>query len=428
MIRSHSIAVLLALAASAPALAVDTVIVVDLSDQLGTPPGLKTLRYVAQLDDAGARPLSVSAELPAPLEISTNDPLGFRNDAGRLSGQPGDDFPNAPIGEAWDSWVALDSDLLDPNPILLSPNFAGGTIPAIAGTSIVDAGGSWYLIPDPTIDWDSNHIVLGQFTVGETYDVTFNAVLNWLGSDGAIHALTVTPCDGSTAETIDVCPRADLDGDGVIGFTDLTTVLSHWGSAVHSWQPVDGAVHVETMSQPATPRSCAIVRAVDTSGFGSAAPDVSHTNQGATISAHAASHVTLSGSSTVLSVSGDAMYSDDGAVSAIATAHATSELVFDVGAPVMCTLTFTSCATSSSAQLTSDNGFTRLCQNYSGILAPGRYTLSGFAFADDSLPMEQFAVSLMLHDDARGADLDDDGTIGLGDVISILSAWGPCGE
>ncbi|MHC5114596.1 MAG: hypothetical protein ACYTGP_09235 [Planctomycetota bacterium] len=214
----------------------------DVSDSVGAPAGLKTLRVFANFDDPTDRVFGVGAE-PAlgGISFTTTDPDGLRNE-----GQ-GADFPMQPLVADWDSYVTIGDDANFFNQILDWAGAAG----SIEGTSFGWTDGGWYRNDFVTGGIAGPSVLVAQFTIGVGFDFEFSGLVQWrdvnhpafassgftVSSFGIVTSgaccLTPTLCIVTTEE-----PCAGLGGQflgvGVECATQVLDVPCHPGdTAVH---------------------------------------------------------------------------------------------------------------------------------------------------------------------------------------------------
>lgn len=403
--------------------------VLDVSTEVGTPIGLRTWRVVVHFDDPADRVLGVGSGPDGfPMRIATDDPLGFRNEAGPFAGLPEDDFPNVPLGRAWDSWVALGGDTLETGNALLSPGFAGGAIPAISGTEIVETNGGW-LSADPSATVGSDPVIIGQFTIDEGSTLEFDASVAWSDPDVGLVQVRITNCPGALNESIlsSTAPASDLDGDGVVGFGDLTALLSRWGSGSASWSPLGGAASVSVFLD-ACAGACLSGFEHVADGFGSFADGRMESGPAGEINQNVLTNTRVEDDHTVIAIGGGGgSVGGTGCEDAFVSGSATAERVFVVHEPTAFELQIITCE-NSTVRLDGPDGNLAFCAGSSGVLAPGTWTFRGSAGTsawDGDRDQSVFTARLRLFDGGAGVDVDGDGVAGdFGDLLTILGDWG----
>lgn len=253
-----------------------------------------------------------------------------------------------------------------------------------------------------------------------------------LADAAGFRALDVGSC-------LDAC-SIDLDGDGTVGFFDITVLLSNWGPCArgaitsqtrtieaNAGSPCDGIFDSDSDAAPGLDLFDSEVEA-----------DASGPSSGGTGRASQTSTLTAQG----IEATGYA-YGEGGGCAGSGFGNGISLLSvgFTLTAPTPFQLV-------ADADIFPGIGFVELSQgstvlystleNFSaidvtGILAPGTYRLDGRAdhFSDPEFGGSDGSFEVTLTIDLTGdaacpADFDANGAVDIVDLITLLGAWGPC--
>ncbi|MEE9130665.1 MAG: hypothetical protein V3T84_11655 [Phycisphaerales bacterium] len=193
---------------------------------LGAPEGFVTYRVVAHF--AGKDLLLAWGGMAGegPLDFFTGNGVELLNAGGKYSGLKAEDFPAFPIAEAYDSWVSLASTIDNVDDGTYDDGFLGsdGVHAVIVGSSFHEEDGLVYSA-DPIKQAHGPEVVLAQFTLAEGNGFHLAGNVAW-SPQGAGPGFNVSPF---VVDNIPgPCPW-DLDGNGVVGATDLLSLLVNWG-------------------------------------------------------------------------------------------------------------------------------------------------------------------------------------------------------
>lgn len=181
--------------------------------------GANTYRVYVNFDNPLDQLLAI-ATMPglAPFAFSATTPL--INAGGKLSGSPAEDLPQSPISEPWDSWVTIKAETAEETDL-----YIGSFNPIDDYTEAFIVGDSWEventgIFASPGEPLQCPTVLIAQFTLEG--DFTLTGVVAWVPAGGG-PGFVSTPFEVSTFCT------GDIDGDDVIGFSDLITILTEWG-------------------------------------------------------------------------------------------------------------------------------------------------------------------------------------------------------
>lgn len=422
----------------------------DLSDELGTPDGLVTYRIIAHFDVPDTRVVACGSGLGDRdhLIVVTDDPEGIRNFGGILAGSPLEDFPGVPFSEPWDSWVTIEATNFISQWNRFSPGFLGGEFPAIKGNSLWETDAAWLLNQTGT-PIDATDVPLAQFTIANDASLFLEMHVAWNNdfADFTVDRIRWSNADTPFERNVPSCARTDIDGDGIVGFSDVLAIVTEWGDGVPTWRPIGNVGSLFTEIQGCSFELPPVIDSRPT-GDGSVTIRQSSALGGSTIDATYSARVAYEPGTTGPSITVRADASLLAADECLIGSPARGWAIWDAGYDVQVNLptAFEWTATCGAGlvvavgRVDADGTIGSLATECNGptagILEPGRYRvfirdeLQVGDDADSASGMVEGRLVLLNDDDHLGSnvawrDINGDDAVGMDDLMAVLSTWGP---
>ncbi|MFK7959069.1 MAG: hypothetical protein AB8G96_00965 [Phycisphaerales bacterium] len=423
--------------------------VVELSEELGAPDGLATYRIIAHFGDPSIRVVGAGAGsgVREHFVVVTSDPEGLRNFGGILSGSDLEDFPGMPYSDPWDSWVTIDDVEFYPQLVRFYAGFLGGVYPAIKGNALWETSGGWIINQFQT-PYDSTDVPLAQFTIADGASLHVQLLVYWDADPGDVvkNKIRWSNADQPFEREAPSCARSDIDGDGIVGLTDVLAIVGAWGDRNAGWQPIGhtGSIFSEiqgcSLELPPVLRERPVgtgsIKIVRSSELGGSSIDFTHEVE---IAAPPGTSATTFTTNTNVSL----LASTDCPVGTPARGWTELDSGYDFRIDLPTEFQWMGAGTTGVMhglwRVNPDGSLGKLIAGdgtkQTGVLEPGRYSLRsvgdlevGERTVSQDAMFESTLALLDPEGPGNGAawrDIDGDGQVGIEDLLAVLGTWGP---